>query len=135
LEAPPATAAPPQPPPVASAAAPPAPPPAPTVVAPLPPPPVPAVASHKPFTPTTFVAIAGLTVLGAGATAWSGLDALSNPGTTAVKNECMGQGDSCGAYRAGLAAQLRTNVLLGVTGVLAVSSAVIGVFFTDWSGG
>ena len=81
------------------------------------------------------MAVAGLTVLGAGATAWSGLDAEANPGPTTVKRECMGVGDSCAAYRTGLAAQLRTNVLLGVTGVLAVSSAVIGVFFTDWSGG
>jgi hypothetical protein len=136
LEAPPSTV-PAQPPPVASTTVPPPPPPpAPTIVAPPPaPPPPPAVVSNKPFSPTTFVAVAGLTVVGAGATAWSGLDAESNPGQAAVRRECVGQGESCDAYRTGVAAQLRTNVLLGVTGVLAVSSAVIGVFFTDWSGG
>jgi hypothetical protein len=136
LEAPPATPASPPPPPSTATVTPlppppPLPPPAPTAVvaSPAPPPPH----SSRPFTPTAFVALAGLTVLGAGATAWSGLDTEANPGQAAVRRECMGVGDSCSVYREGLAAQLRTNVLLAVTGVFAASAAVVGVFFTDWS--
>jgi hypothetical protein len=124
--APAATALPPPPPPPPVATA---------VVAPQPPPPPDSHPSHagRPFTPTAFVAFAGLTILGAGATTWSGLDAETNPGQAAVRRECAGIGSSCAAYGQGLAAQLRTNVLLGVTGVVALSAAVIGIFFTDWS--
>jgi hypothetical protein len=89
--------------------------------------------SSKPFSPTVFVAFAGLSILGVGATVWSGLDAEANPGQTAVRRDCVGMGDSCSIYREGLAAQLRTNVILGVTGAFAVSATVIGLFFTDWS--
>jgi hypothetical protein len=133
LEAP---AAPPPPPPTASAVEPPPPPPPPTATAtalvPPPPPPAPPRVSSKPFSPTAFVALAGLAVVGAGATAWSGLDAEANPGQAAVRRECAGVGDSCQAYRQGLSAQLRTNVLLGGTGVFALTATVIGIFFTDW---
>jgi hypothetical protein len=128
-----ATVALPPPPPPTASTSPPPPPPPPTATALLPPPPPPAHFSSKPFTPTAFVAFAGLAILGAGATTWSGLDAEANPGQAAVRRECAGVGDSCSVYRQGLAAQLRTNVLLGVTGAFALSAAVIGVFFTDWS--
>ncbi len=131
LEAP----APTPPPPTASVVEPPPPPPPPAATAVIPPPPPPPAphVSSKPFTPTAFVAFAGLAVVAGGATAWSGLDAESNPGPTAVQHECAGMGDSCQAYRQGLSAQLRTNVLLGATGVFALSASVIGIFFTEWS--
>ena len=34
----------------------------------------------------------------------------------------------------GLAAQRRTNVVWGATAAAAAATAVIGVFFTDWTG-
>lgn len=129
------------PPPTATAVQPPAPPPPPTstVVVPAPPPPPPAssqAASNplKPFTPPVVVALAALTAVGAGVATWSGLDAENNPGPATVRRECVGMNESCQAYQKGLSAQLRTNVLLAVTGVVGLSAGVIGVFLTDWSG-
>lgn len=90
-------------------------------------------ASAKPLGPVVFVVLAGLTAVGGGATIVSGIDARSNPGADAVRRDCAGQGESCPTYQRGLDAQLRTNVLLGATAGLAVVTAVVGVFFTDWS--
>jgi hypothetical protein len=70
--------------------------------------------------------------VGAG-TIVSGVDAKNNPGVDAVRRDCAGQGDSCPTYQRGLQAQLRTNILLGATAGLAVVTAVVGVFFTEWS--
>jgi hypothetical protein len=39
----------------------------------------------------------------------------------------------CPAYQEGLSAQLRTNIALGVTGGMALATAVVGIFFTQWS--
>jgi hypothetical protein len=97
-----------------------------------PPPPV-AAASSKPFGPAVFLIGAGLTVVGAGVTVWSGLDAQKNPGTAAVRADCVGQGTSCPEYQQGLSAQLRTNILLGATAGVAAITAVTGLFFTRWS--
>src|SRR5258708_2140732 len=88
LEAPPPQPSSPLPAPATASAPPPPPPPVPPVVTPpVPPPPPVTHPSSKPFTPTAFVAFAGLTVLGAGATAWSGLDAEANPGQDAVRRD------------------------------------------------
>jgi hypothetical protein len=76
---------------------------------------------------------AGLTAVGIGGTIFSGLDAQNNPGVDAVKRDCVGLGTSCPTYQKGRDAQLRTNIILGVTGGVAVATAVIGVFFTQWS--
>lgn len=89
--------------------------------------------AEKPFGPLVFVAGAGLTAVGVGVTIWSGLDAQNNPGPDAVKAACVGQGESCPQYQQGLGAQRRTNVLLAVTGGVAAVTAVVGVFFTQWS--
>jgi hypothetical protein len=112
---------------------PPPPPPKPVVVAPAPAAPEGPPPSRKPFGPAIFFTWAGLTVVGAGATIWSGLDAESHPGTNAVKTGCVGQGTNCPLYQQGLQAQLRTNVLLAATGGAAVVTAVIGLFLTHWS--
>ncbi len=88
---------------------------------------------RKPLGPLVFVTLAGLTAVGGGATVVSGLDAKNNPGADAVRRDCAGLGDSCPTYQRGLNAQLRTNILLGATAGLAVVTAVVGVFFTEWS--
>jgi hypothetical protein len=111
-----------------------APPPAPVVaqVAPvaqpqaLPPP--------KPLPPAIFYSAAGLTVAAVAATVWSGVDAENNPGPAAVRRDCVGRGTSCPEYQAGLSAQLRTNVLIGVSAGLGAATGVLGVFFTRFSG-
>ncbi|MGH7296271.1 MAG: hypothetical protein ACRELB_15130, partial [Polyangiaceae bacterium] len=46
---------------------------------------------------------------------------------------CVGQGTSCPQYQQGLDAQRRTNILLAATGGVAAVTAIVGVFFTQWS--
>ncbi len=87
---------------------------------------------EKPLGPALFVVLAGLTAVGGGATVVSGLDAKANPGADAVRRDCAGRDESCPTYQRGLQAQLRTNVLLGATAGLALVTAVVGVFFTQW---
>jgi hypothetical protein len=106
-------------------------PPPPSVLPPAPPavpPPAP-----KPLGPAVFITGAAITAVGVAVTTWSGIDTLNNPGRDAVRAKCAGQPTSCQAYQQGLASQLRTNVLLAVTGALALTTAVVGVFFTQWS--
>lgn len=97
----------------------------------VPPPPPP---SEKPLPPWVFFVGAGLTVGAGAATAISGLDAQNNPGVDAVRRECAGKDETCPLYQEGKAAELRTNVLLGVTAGLGVATGVIGLFFTRWRG-
>jgi hypothetical protein len=85
--------------------------------------------------PVVFWIGTGLTVAAGGVTVWSGLDTQENPGADAVREECVGQGEECSLYQDGLDRQRRTNILLGVTGGLALTTIVIGAFFTNWSGG
>jgi hypothetical protein len=87
----------------------------------------------KPLGPAVFIALAAITAGGVGFTVWSGIDAENNPGTSAVKTECAGMGVNCPAYQKGLSAQLRTNVALGATGGVALATALVGIFFTQWS--
>jgi hypothetical protein len=114
----------------APAAAPPPPPPPPTDTAPPPPPPPP---STKPFGPVVFFIAGGITAAAGAATIISGVDTVNNPGTDAVKQQCAGKDDSCPAYKDGRSAQLRTNILLGATIGAAAITAVIGLFFTEWT--
>jgi hypothetical protein len=130
-----------EPPPAPVSTPPPAPAPTPVVLTPVPPPvavgappeSAPPPPSSKPFGPAVFITGAALTAVGAGLTVWSGVDALHNPGTAVVRQMCMNMGAECPEYKQGLAAQLRTNVFLGVTAGFAVVTGFVGLFFTDWS--
>ncbi|HEX3772073.1 MAG TPA: hypothetical protein VHV30_14455, partial [Polyangiaceae bacterium] len=122
------------PPPPVATAVPPTPPATSSVVSPPPPPPTPeAPPATKPFDPGVFIAGAAITGVALGVTVWSGINTEVDPGKDTVIAACMGQTQSCQAYQTGLSHQHRTNVLIGVTSVLAVATAVVGVFFTQWS--
>jgi len=110
-----------EPPPVASTAS------APVTAEPPPPP-------ARPLPRPVFFAAAGLTVAIAGVALWSNLDMRSDPGREKVRRDCAGQSESCPTYQDALSKQTRTNVLLAVTGGVAVATGVVA-YFTDWSGG
>ncbi|HEX3772954.1 MAG TPA: hypothetical protein VHV51_00750 [Polyangiaceae bacterium] len=77
----------------------------------------------------------GLTAVAGGVTVWSGLDTQNNPGPNKVRAECQAGADDCNSlYQQGVDKQHRTNILIGTTAGLGVATAVIGAFFTDWSG-
>lgn len=88
----------------------------------------------KPLPPGVFWTALGLTAVATGVTVWSGIDTENNPGASAVKADCVGQGTSCPKYQQGLSSQLRTNVLIAVSGGLGLGTAIVGIFFTRWSG-
>ena len=84
--------------------------------------------------PLVFFVGAGATAVLGGVTIWSGIDTVNNPGKAAVRADCVGQGTSCSEYQDGRNKQLRTNILIGATSVVGAATAVIGAFFTNWSG-
>jgi hypothetical protein len=85
------------------------------------------------WSPVVFFVGAGLTAAAGGVTVWSGLDTQNNPGPERVKRECADE--NCELYKEGRSKQLRTNVLIGVTGGLAVASGLVGALAVDWGGG
>jgi hypothetical protein len=89
---------------------------------------------QKPLGPVVFATLGGLSLVAGGLTIASGIDASNDPGPDAVRQSCVGFGEACPEYQRGRDKQLRTNVALAVTGVLAVSTAAVGIFFTRWSG-
>jgi hypothetical protein len=81
-----------------------------------------------------FFGIGAAAFVGLGiATIWSGVDTQNNPGAANVRADCQGQGTSCSEYQLGLAHQMRTNVLVGVTAGTGVVTIVLGIF-TNWRG-
>jgi hypothetical protein len=112
--------------------------PAPAPVMPVPPaafvPPPAAPPSSKPFGPAVFVAGAVLTAIGAGFIVWSGVDTLSSPGASHVKAVCdSNMMNECQSlWNTGRNEQDRTNVLIGVTSGVAVVTAAVGLFLTQW---
>jgi hypothetical protein len=94
--------------------------------------------SHKSgaLPPTVFWVGVGVTAVVGGISIWSGIDTQNNPGASKVRDACnSGSADCNSLYDQGRSKQTRTNVLLGVTAVSGVATAVIGAFFTDWGGG
>ncbi|CAN5391869.1 hypothetical protein BH09MYX1_BH09MYX1_21960 [soil metagenome] len=89
--------------------------------------------SGKPFGPGVFFVGLGLTAVAGGVLAWSGIDTINNPGADAVKQKCVGLGETCPEYQDGRAKQLRTNVLIGVTAGLGALTLITGIFLTQWS--
>lgn len=75
----------------------------------------------------------GLTAVAGSVGAWSYMDAVNEPGTAKVKRECAGKAlETCESYLEGQDKENRTNVILAVAGGLGVTTAVVGLFFTDW---
>ena len=70
-----------------------------------------------------------------GVTVWSGIDTKNNPGPERVKNECAAGDTDCPLYKEGRSKQLRTNILIGVTGGLALATGLVGALAVDWGGG
>ena len=115
---------------------------APTVVAPS----GPDRAEEKPhgMPPIVFWSGVGATAVLGGVTIWSGIDTNKNPGPDAVRAACNASGASTigssaytechDLYDQGKAHELRTNILIAATSVVGAATAVIGGFFTNWSG-
>ncbi len=76
--------------------------------------------------PAFFFVGLGLTVVSSAVLVWSGID-------TVDKNDSFKAQPSDAAQQDGMDAQLRTNVLVGVTSGLAVATVVFA-FLTDWGG-
>jgi hypothetical protein len=94
-------------------------------------------AEQKPhgLPPVVFFIGAGATVALGGVTIWSGIDTKNNPGVDAVRDACSNGRSNCQSlYDDGRSRQMRTNILIGATGVVGVATAVIGGFLTNWSG-
>ena len=103
------------------------PPPPAVVVAPAPAKPVAAPERAKPLPPLVVYIGAGATVIAGGLTVLSALDTTSQK-TTFDAAPTQDNLDS------GNAKQLRTNILLAVTGGLAVFTVAFAVFLVDWKG-
>lgn len=95
--------------------------------------PPPAETDSGGISPFFFLGGAILTAAAGGVTIWSGIDATNNPGKDAVTAGCVGQGTECSLYQDGLAAEMRTNVLIGVTAGLGATTLVLAIL-TDWDG-
>jgi hypothetical protein len=90
--------------------------------------------------PTWFFVGVGVTALASGLTLASGLDAVAKHDQFAANGCGSGatgpRASDCDARgRAGESAQLRTNLLLGASSVLAVATVAVGVFAVRWKDG
>jgi len=90
---------------------------------------------RKPLPPMVVVLGAGLTAVVGGVAVWSALDTKSTHDSF-VSGLCSSTGSAAcdGLASSGSSAQARTNVLLGVTGGLAVATLVVALVLVDWSG-
>ncbi len=84
------------------------------------------------WSPTVVWIGVGATVVAGGVTLWSGLDTVNNPGADKVKAECAKGDTSCALYEEGRSKQTRTNVLIGVTGGLALATGLVAALAVDW---
>jgi hypothetical protein len=88
------------------------------------------------WSPVVFFVGVGATAIVGGVTIWSGIDTMNNPGTARVQSECatVPRIEDCKTYQTGLDHERRTNILIGATSVVGVTTAVIGLFLTNWAG-
>lgn len=128
--APKASASPPAPAPAPAPVSPPSTPPADTTPSAAPPP------EPSAGLPRAVVLATGALTLGAGAVAVVFATGAGNTHEDFVASGCpTASAPSCeGLASDGRSAQTRANVMFAVTGGLAVTTAVIGIFFTDWGG-
>jgi hypothetical protein len=99
--------------------------------------PGPEIDASKPFALPREVFWIGVGITGAlaVATTWSGIDTIREPGKAHVKEVCSepSRASECSRlYDEGESKELRTNVLLGSTIVLAIATAATGLFATDF---
>jgi hypothetical protein len=78
------------------------------------------------LSPIAFVIAVGATAVAGGVLTWSGIDALD--GVPAYRDM-----PTMERLRDGQSRELRTNILIGVTGALALTSLILAIF-TDWDG-
>jgi hypothetical protein len=83
--------------------------------------------------PAVFYVGAATTVVLAGVSTWSYIDTVNNPGKEKVEADCVGLGEDCPTWKEAKQKELRTNILLGATGVVGVATLVIAAV-TDWGG-
>jgi tetratricopeptide (TPR) repeat protein len=87
------------------------------------------------ITPVVFIVAAGLTAVAGGVLIWSGIDTLTaNDNYVAAADANRPLADIESLYGSAMDAQTRTNVMIGVTSALAITSVIL-IFFTDWGGG
>jgi hypothetical protein len=84
--------------------------------------------------PAFFFVGLGVTAGVGGATIWSGIDTINDPGTDRVRVECAGQGEACQLYQDAQAKEVRTNALIGATAGAAAVTMVLGIV-SKWSSG
>lgn len=95
----------------------------------------PAVASEpRKLSPLWFYGGAGATVVLAGITVWSGLDTRSALSDYERDLRQLNQTQADERVRDGHARELRTNLLLAGSLIAGAGTAVLGVWFTDFSG-
>ena len=88
-------------------------------------PPASAVASSRPFAPIVFW-------VGAGVTSALGVITIASGVDTANKHQAF-ENDPNASADSGRAAELRTNVLIAATAVVAAATLAIGLFGVDWN--
>lgn len=85
------------------------------------------------ITPVVFIVAAGLTAVAGGVLIWSGIDTLTANDNYVRSADAAPLATVESLYASALDAQLRTNILVGVTGALAATAVILAIF-TDWDG-
>jgi hypothetical protein len=96
-------------------------------------PPPPSDDRSKPLDTTWVYVGAGLTAVAGGLTLWSGLETRAAYEDLKRDMPSLEPADAQRRVEDGEQLQTRTNILLAVTGVLALSTAGIAWFGVDWS--
>lgn len=100
-----------------------------------PPPAVPATPHRgRGVDPLWFWAAAGVTGLAGVTTLWSGLDTIRAHRAYEADLSRLDQAEVNARVAEGHDLELRTNILLSVTGVLAAGTTALGLFYTRWGG-